>query len=265
MLNAMQHVVASLEKQCARYLANAWTPYSHNPSVAFLVFEDSNWIPGVRIESASFPLTIPELINAVSTMHALKRQKPVLIHFSNKVTRSDVSYLEDLNWNPLGPSTQHTLILTENIPDSLKEFPLSPIIDRPDLDDVAGFIQLARSYATYAYVPESDFPVSCILETNEGQLIPGVNVEHADWTRTLCAERNALSTAISYGFKNIQCYYLSCSKAAGCTPCGACRQLIAELSPDAKLWMDQGNQPPLPTSPDELLPASFDGSALLRD
>ena len=261
----MQHVVASLTKQYARYLANAWTPYSKTPSVAFMVFEDGSWIPGVRIESASFPLTIPELINAVSTMRALKRQQPVLIHFTNHATRSDYAYVRDLNWTPLGASTPQTLVLQQDIPDAVSDLPVNPVLSRPNPDAIPDLVLMARRYAANAFVPESDFPVGCIIETKAGQLIPGVNVEHTDWTRTLCAERNALSTAISYGFSEIHQYYLSCSKAAGCTPCGACRQLIAELSPDAELWMDQGNQPPLHTSPGELLPASFNGSVLLRD
>ena len=122
---------------------------------------------------------------------------------------------------------------------------------------------LARRTAERAVVPESGFSVGCVLETSGG-LVPGVNVEHADWSRTLCAERGALGTAVSYGLGGFGRLFLSCVQDPKGTPCGACRQLLVELAPEAALWMDRGGAPPEAASPARLMPGSFTGDALGR-
>ena len=52
-----------------------------------------------------------------------------------------------------------------------------------------------------AYAPYSKFQVGAIIEMNDGKFIPGVNVENASYGATICAERNAITTAISMGYK----------------------------------------------------------------
>ena len=82
-----------------------------------------------------------------------------------------------------------------------------------------------------AYAPYSKFNVSAIIETKDGKFIPGVNVENASYGATICAERNAITTAISMGykkgeFKNI---YIMVSGDKLSMPCFMCRQVITEF------------------------------------
>ena len=122
----------------------------------------------------------------------------------------------------------------------------------------------AREISELAHVPESDFPVGCVIRMGDGHHVPGVNVEHPDWSQILCAERNALSSAIAYGYKNPNDIFVSCPNEPGGTPCGACRQVISELAPDATIWIDNGSEAPTSMTASELLPGGFTGTSLKR-
>ena len=82
-----------------------------------------------------------------------------------------------------------------------------------------------------AYAPYSKFQVSCILETKDGKFIPGVNVENASYGATLCAERNAITTAISMGYNkgDFKKIYVMVSGEKLSAPCFMCRQVITEF------------------------------------
>ena len=82
-----------------------------------------------------------------------------------------------------------------------------------------------------AYAPYSKFQVSAILETKDGKFIPGVNVENASYGATICAERNAITTAISMGYKkgDFKNIYVMVSGDKLSTPCFICRQVISEF------------------------------------
>lgn len=82
-----------------------------------------------------------------------------------------------------------------------------------------------------AYAPYSNFQVSAILETKDGKFIPGVNVENASYGATICAERNAITTAISMGYKkgDFKNIYVMVSGDKLSTPCFICRQVISEF------------------------------------
>lgn len=82
-----------------------------------------------------------------------------------------------------------------------------------------------------AYAPYSNFHVACIISMKDGKFIPGVNVENASYGASICAERNAITTAISMGyhkgdFKKIS-VMVSGDKLS--TPCFICRQVITEF------------------------------------
>ena len=83
----------------------------------------------------------------------------------------------------------------------------------------------------YAYAPYSKFQVSCIIEMKDGKYIPGVNVENASYGATICAERNAITTAISMGYKkgDFNKIYVMVSGDKLSTPCFMCRQVITEF------------------------------------
>ena len=142
--------------------------------------------------------------------------------------------------------------------------PLSPVL-KESIDEAADGIELARGVARRAHVPASDYPVGAVLECSDGRLVPGVNVEHPDWARTLCAERAALGTVQSYALPAPQHLFLTCKDDPDGTPCGACRQLLAELAPDIALWMDRRRDTTERTTAPALLPGSFQGEALLAE
>ena len=84
-----------------------------------------------------------------------------------------------------------------------------------------------------AYAPYSNFQVAAIIETNDGKYIPGVNVENASYGATICAERNAITTAISMGYTkgDLKKIYVMVSGEKLSTPCFMCRQVISEFFP----------------------------------
>ena len=82
-----------------------------------------------------------------------------------------------------------------------------------------------------AYAPYSKFHVSAIIEMKDGKYIPGVNVENASYGATICAERNAITTAISMGYKkgDFKDIYIMVSGEKLSMPCFMCRQVISEF------------------------------------
>jgi cytidine deaminase len=124
-------------------------------------------------------------------------------------------------------------------------------------------LEQARAAAQRAYCPYSHFPVGAALRCDLG-VITGSNVENASYGLSLCAERVALFAAVAQGAKRITRLAVSCIEAdpagpaAGRMPCGACRQVIAELMPTDAIVLIDGVGP---MSVAELLPQAFQLSA----
>lgn len=129
-------------------------------------------------------------------------------------------------------------------------------IAREELDRLLGE---ATRIAAFAYAPYSNFRVGAAVLGEAGTYL-GTNVENASFGLSLCAERSALCAAITAGDRRVRVIAVACIDAAsGSTlahlmPCGACRQWITELAPQA-LVLVRGN--PRPFSIDELLPNAF--------
>ena len=106
----------------------------------------------------------------------------------------------------------------------------------------ATLIQRARQVAERAYAPYSHFRVGAALADANAVIYSGCNVENASYGLTLCAERNAIFTAIAAGAaRPFQSLAVSCVDAeeGGCSPCGACRQVIAEhFAPEAEVVVE---------------------------
>ena len=257
--------LSTLRARAQALTDRAHVPFSDRPTAAVLLLADGAWIPGVRVESASFSLTIPALLNAYTTAVAAGRAADVRAFvLSRPFRREEALYVEAL---PHGPVAAHAADAWVG-PDGPDALPpptdaLVPFLDVPVADETDG-IRACRQVAARAHVPASGFPVGALLETDAGRLVPGVNVEHPDWARILCAERAALGTARSYGAAPGARLYLSCLEDPAGTPCGACRQLLAELAPRSDLWMDRHDDPPERASISRLLPGSFRGRALLE-
>jgi cytidine deaminase len=254
---------ARLRALAQEWVGRAHSPFSDRPVAAILLLGDGAWIPGVRVESASYSLEIPAVQNALSTMVALGRRDAVALALSRPFRADDVAYLEAFPELRLFARGNDVLAARGPLPDP-EDLPLTPFLDEPAPASPEQGFALARRIAERAHVPESDFPVACVVETTSGRLIPGVNVEHPTWSRILCAERNALGTLRSYGIDDPARMYLTCTREPGCTPCGACRQLLAELTPEAVLWMDATSPAGRSARAADLLPAFFSGNTLYR-
>ncbi len=117
-------------------------------------------------------------------------------------------------------------------------------------------IDLANTARQRAYVPYSNYPVGSALRTKTGRIYTGVNVENAAYPQTMCAERVAIFKAISDGEKEFD--VLSVVTDNGGSPCGGCRQVMAEFALDMIVLMADGNGKLIKeTTVKELLPEAF--------
>lgn len=83
-----------------------------------------------------------------------------------------------------------------------------------------------------AYVPYSKFPVGACVLTDNDKMYAGCNFENASFGLTICAERNAIGSAIADGEKKIKAIAIYSPKMDNCFPCGACRQVLHEFKAD---------------------------------
>jgi cytidine deaminase len=126
----------------------------------------------------------------------------------------------------------------------------------------ANKLELVRAAARArqrAVAPYSKFNVGAALLTKSGEIITGANVESASYGLTCCAERVALFNALTAGKRNFVAVAVVGRTTDGPMPCGACRQLLAEYAPDAKVWVADSRalRRVKEFSVRELLPAAF--------
>jgi cytidine deaminase len=91
--------------------------------------------------------------------------------------------------------------------------------------------------------PYSQFKVGAALLAKSGEIIGGANVESASYGLTCCAERVALFKALTDGKKNFVAVAVVARCEGGPMPCGACRQLLAEYAPEAKVFVADSRAP----------------------
>lgn len=118
-------------------------------------------------------------------------------------------------------------------------------------------ITIAQAAADRAYAPYSKFYVGVALETLDGAVFTGCNVENSALGETICAERVAVGKAISEGKRGFRRMAIYADAESYCTPCGACRQVMAEFSPDMELLCVRGDGKYVSYKLRELLPYSF--------
>ena len=108
-----------------------------------------------------------------------------------------------------------------------------------------------------AYAPYSEFQVGAALLTEHGQIFAGCNVENASYGLSICAERMAIGQAVAQGHRNIVAVAVVAHPMA--TPCGACRQFIAEFGNEIQVICASADDltQPIVKSIDDLLPDSF--------
>ena len=113
-----------------------------------------------------------------------------------------------------------------------------------------------------AYCPYSRFPVGAALECSDGSVFTGCNIENAAYGAGICAERTAMSKAISEGHRDFVRMAVAGKSDDYCVPCGICRQFIMEFAPDMEIICLNGQGESKKFSLRELLPCGFDGSYL---
>ena len=122
-------------------------------------------------------------------------------------------------------------------------------------------IEAAREVRKHAYAPYSSFRVGAAVLDESGRIHAGCNVENASYGLTNCAERVAIGRAIAEGARGIQALAVVSSGAV--TPCGACRQVIAEFGSDCDvLIVDADSNAVSEIAFATLLPQAFGGNDL---
>ncbi|MGM9551054.1 MAG: cytidine deaminase [Clostridia bacterium] len=111
----------------------------------------------------------------------------------------------------------------------------------------------AREALKFSYAPYSSFKVGAALLSTDGQIFTGCNVENSAFSPSMCAERVAFSKAISEGVKDFSAIAVVNSLDTPCTPCGVCRQVMAEFCRGDFKIITKDNTYTLK----ELLPQSF--------
>lgn len=127
---------------------------------------------------------------------------------------------------------------------------------------VSALIAAARKARRHAMATFSGFKVGAAIETADGTIITGCNVENASYGLTLCAERVAMFKAISEGHRRFRRVAVVADTPSPTTPCGPCRQILWEFGGDLEVVLANLRRETGRHRLAELLPLPFDRRAL---
>ena len=135
--------------------------------------------------------------------------------------------------------------------------------------DLGTLLCEAEAARARAYAPYSGFRVGAALLASDGRIFHGCNIENASFSVTNCAERTALFKAVSEGVRSFSAIAVVGGRGgepdAICTPCGVCRQALAEFcSPTMPVVLGNAASPTVLTL-GELLPLAFSGEAVREE
>ena len=135
--------------------------------------------------------------------------------------------------------------------------PAPEVITTMNPTQQADLIRAACEARTSAYAPYSKFLVGAALLAGDGRVYRGCNVENASYGLTNCAERVAIGTAVADGARDFKA--IAIATAGGFTPCGACRQVLAEFAPKLVVLLVDADHSErvFETTLDVLLPGQF--------
>jgi len=123
-------------------------------------------------------------------------------------------------------------------------------------------IRAARQARRRAHAPFSNFKVGAALETADGTIVTGCNIENASYGLTMCAERVAMFKALSEGHRRFRRIAVVADTQEVSTPCGACRQILWEFGGDLEVILANLRRETGRRRLSELLPLPF-GARLL--
>lgn len=115
----------------------------------------------------------------------------------------------------------------------------------------------AKAAAAKAYAPYSKFRVGAAVLTGSGKIFSGCNVENASYGLCNCAERTAIFSAVAAGERRIRCVVVYTPTKTATAPCGACRQVINEFGPAARVISFCLGREEINVSLEALLPGAF--------
>lgn len=125
----------------------------------------------------------------------------------------------------------------------------------------AALLDRAESAAQDSYSPYSRFRVGAAVVTASGEIVTGANIENAAFGASICAEANAITTAVADGARAIDVVAVVCLDGEPCTPCGNCRQIMREFGVERVVMRDAEGSP-VSVALSALLPMSFGPEAL---
>ena len=124
------------------------------------------------------------------------------------------------------------------------------------MKNINNLLEEALKAKEMAYSPFSKFKVGAALKTKSGKIYTGCNIENASYGLTICAERTAIFKAVSEGEKDfVEIMIVTSNPDKLISPCGACRQVLAEFNKDIVICLEGKKVYSLT----ELLPDSFSG------
>ena len=132
-------------------------------------------------------------------------------------------------------------------------------------DEIDDLLRVAHAAAQLAHSPYSNVRVGAALLSADGEVFTGCNVENASYGLTLCAERVAVTKAVSSGVTDFRVIAIATSLKDPLMPCGACRQVLYEFAPDLHLITQGMEGPRAEAGLGELLPKAFRPSDLDPD
>ena len=118
---------------------------------------------------------------------------------------------------------------------------------------------MAKEAMKSAYAPYSHFSVGAAVETDDGKVYCGCNIENSSYGATICAERTAISKAVSEGYRRITRIAICDSNNSFAWPCGICRQVMSEFAVEDFYVILEDNGKLSNFLLKELLPNSFSG------
>lgn len=137
---------------------------------------------------------------------------------------------------------------------------MKPAVSSAQLKKLA---QAAKASASRAYAPYSEFRVGAAVLAESGKTFAGCNVENASYGLCNCAERTAIFSAVAAGERKIACVVVYTPTKTATAPCGACRQVIYEFGPAARVVSLCDSAQTIDVSIDALLPGAFGPQDLL--